>query len=321
VLYLRGDVPPWDRGESLDLAVEVRAPQEMRLTNAMRALGGYATLRRVRPDGKDGYATYNSGPWRNGVGDESRWTVFLTLGVFSAKGPWRVEFQPDDKLRVRFPDLHPGPIRAAAEWSSWIASPERYEFRYRMVVSSESRRLQAEAAAAVWASEAAGRQMPEQKSSVEDWVRFLGSPECTGDRQLEALGIIRSRHEEVIRLLEGAKPGALEIPLRAVSVYYQMPASFEEPLRGLLRPLTEAVSQHCRQSPAEDPDILAARVLRESFTRWASAWDVLLTCHPDAAPPDFTPLVEASAGAGEDDPVREIGRSALSYRDNALRKW
>lgn len=319
--YLLGDIPPTSGWfERLVLVAEIRTPEGAKLTNRMKANGASTSLILIRNDGSNGHSSHDHSYWNaDGV-------VTTRMHIFASKGGWKIEvWDKGDQVAV-FPGLDLGSMRPAKEWSAWKVSDQGYRLRYRVALASESSR-----ATAVVAD---GPLQPvpalDSKGPLEGWLLFLDeyykaprekyTDQAAADRlQMQAMDVIRSRPEDVVKLLQTAGPGNMHLSMLAVQSL-EVPESFGDPLRRILPRFEEAVRVYLQESPAADPDILRAQKLKDEFQVWCNLWERFQAYHPDAERPNLDGLEEAAGAAAAGDPIHDLVGHIGNFREYTLKR-
>ena len=179
------------------------------------------------------------------------------------------------------------PGKEHLQWSAWLPTGEGgFEYRFRV------KRLEDEAQEQR-AQEAARKQSYDKltaESPIEEYLAHLSDQEF--DVRNQAIRVVGQRVTELIPLLESADRNRVELALGAAARSNPLPASFEQPLLGVLKGILQDL-RNLKETEATDPDKLGADAVKGRFINWFTSWK---NCHqgPAVIPEDLRELIRES---------------------------
>jgi hypothetical protein len=262
-----GDVPPEIGGSRIEMLVELKGPEGWKLSNRMRSAPGLLTLASVTGHGRQRNSTTGDMDLLEVRMEGGRSIIPGSVSVYTPKGRrvLRVELDGEKVAEFEAP-LPPNPGEADLTWSHWMpASPQGFEFRFRV----ERRVDEQRAAAARKGALADGFQKLTPTSAIEGYLPYLDDPDW--DVRNKTIIVVGKRVEELLPLLESEDRKKLGLALEAAARQSQLPASFQQPLLGVLRQIL-ADLKSLRETSLTDPDARGAGELQRRFVAWSSCW-------------------------------------------------
>jgi hypothetical protein len=285
---LGGDVAPRINGSRIDMQLELRAPAGWKLTNGMRSMPGWLRLASTTETGRERNSTDGSMEVRSARVEEGRTVIPGEVFVYTSKGRRSVEVRMGGEAVAAFQVPLPGkPDEAHLQWSAWLPAGEGgFEFRFRVKrLEDEAREKRAQEAA--W-KQSYDKLTPE--SPIEDYLAHLSDPEF--DVRNQAIRVVGQRVTELIPLLESPDRNRMELALSAAARSNPLPASFEQPLLGVLKGILRDL-RSLRETEATDPDKVEADAVKGRFINWFTSWR---NCHqgPAVIPEELRELIRES---------------------------
>jgi hypothetical protein len=285
---LGGDVAPRISGSSIDLQLELKGPVGWKLTNEMRALPGLLRLASTTEAGQERNSTDGDMLVRSTRVEEGRTVIPGAVFVYTSKGRRSVQVRLGGSPVVAFDVPLPGkPGQAEMQWSPWRpAGDSGFDFRFRVKRRDDETREKA-------AQEAARKQSYDKltaDSPIEEYLAHLSDAEF--DVRNQAIRIVGQRVSELIPLLESPDRKRMELALGAAARSNPLPATFEQPLLGVLKGLLRDL-RSLKETEATDPDKLEAEAVKGLFINWFTSWR---NCHPGAPviPEELRELIRES---------------------------
>jgi hypothetical protein len=199
--------------------------------------------------------------------DQGRHVIAGHAFVFTTKGRRAVHVRLDRSEVTSFEvPLPAAPGREHMVWSNWLpAGAGGFDYRFRVRRFEDEKREELE--------KKAQRQKHFQSlpsnAPIEEYLAYLDDQDW--DVRNRTTTVVSARPAELIPLLESRDRRKIELALQAAAVSGPLPASFEEPLLGVLRGTLQDL-KNLRRTEATDPDELEAKALQRLFINWFTSW-------------------------------------------------